>query len=137
VSVSEHFVPIIPRHRRLLEKLREQLKVDEYGGMGWRGLMDEDEEFTIDQLFKPLMERGMVEDLSHTALGNAGIYFVRITRTGLKCLSLGVMPKDPRPTTELEIDKYITAPPADVVMQMIAPPTKEMRIRIVDGEVVK
>lgn len=120
MSMSEHFMPIIPRHHRLLVRLREQLKADQFGGIGWRGLMDDDEEFTIDQLFKPLMDRGMVEDLSHSELGAAGVYFVRITTIGLRCLNLGMMLKEPRHTSEKEMDKYIVTPPADVVKQVEA-----------------
>jgi len=111
VSLSEHFMPIIPRHIRLLEKLRDQLRVDMLGGIGWRGLMDENEPLTVDQLFKPLMDRGLIEDLSHTPLGPAGIYFVRITSIGVRCLNLGLMLKEPRITTDQEMNKYVTAPP--------------------------
>lgn len=116
MSLADHFMPIIPRHQRLLAKLEEQRRVDQFGGIGWRGLMDEEEPFTIDQLFKPLMERGLVEDLSQTEIGNAGIYFVRITKLGMICLRLGMMLKEPRPTTEKEIAKYIgVEPPAKVI----------------------
>jgi hypothetical protein len=135
LSLSEHFMPIIPRHIRLLERLHDQLKADQYGGIGWRGLMDENEPFTIDQLFKPLMERGMVEDLSKTDLGKAGVYFVRITPLGLKCLHLGVMLKEQRVTTEQEIAKYITAPPQEVVATFTGSSLAEIADKIKAAEV--
>jgi hypothetical protein len=114
MSLAEFFMPIIPRHRRLLERLAEQLKKDRYGAIGWRGLMDEDEPFTVDQLFKPLQERGLVEDLTATDLGKAGVYFVHITPLGLRCLGMGLMLKEPRIVSEKEMNKYISAPPATV-----------------------
>jgi hypothetical protein len=94
---------MIPRHERLLKRLVEQKGIDRYGGIGWRGLMDENELYTIDQLFKPLIERGLVEDLSATELGQRGTYFVRITPLGEHCLSLGLMLLEPRSMTPREM----------------------------------
>jgi len=111
MSASEHFMPIIPRHKRLLEDLRAQKARDFLGGIGWGALKDEDEPFTYEELFTPLMQRGLIEDLSATELGAGGKYFVRITALGERCLSLGVMLKYPRHTTEQEIQK-ILGPPA-------------------------
>ena len=115
MSLTDHFMPIIPRHQRLLERLAEQIRIDRYGAIGWKGLLDEGETFTIDELFKPLVERGLVEDLSHTDLGKAGIYFVHITPIGLRCLDLGMMLKEPRFTTEKEMTKIIGPPTPKVI----------------------
>ena len=106
-------VPIIPRHLRILQRLIEQRKIDQFGCIGWRGLLDDPETFTMDQLFKPLVDRGLIEDLSQTEMGQGGTFFVRITPLGQFCYGIGYMLKEPRPTTELEIRKYIAdvAPP--------------------------
>ena len=106
-------VPIIPRHLRILQRLIEQRKIDQFGCIGWRGLLDDPETFTMDQLFKPLVDRGLIEDLSQTEMGRGGTLFVRITPLGQFCYGIGYMLKEPRPTTELEIRKYIAdvAPP--------------------------
>lgn len=100
-------IPIIPRHLRILAELIERRKVDQYGCIGWRGLMDNPEVFTMDQLFTPLLKRGLIEDLSKTPMGNGGAYFVRITPLGQFCYGIGYMIKEPRESTELEIRKYI------------------------------
>lgn len=114
-------VPIIPRHLRILQRLMEQRKTDQYGCIGWRGLLDDPETFTMDQLFKPLQDRGLIEDLSQTEMGHGGTYFVRITPLGAFCFGIGYMLKDARPTTELEIRKYISdvapVPPAQLEIQ--------------------
>ena len=112
MSASEHFMPIIPRHRRLLEELRLQKTKDMLGGIGWGALKGEDEPFTYEELFLPLMQRGLIEDLTETELGSAGKYFVRITPIGERCLGLGVMLKYPRPTSDLELDKILAPPPS-------------------------
>ena len=91
----ELFIPIIPRHQRLLTRLIEQFKIDPYGSIGWKGLLDEDEPFTVDQLFKPLVDRGLVEDLTRE-MGRSGIYFVHITKAGIICHGMGMMLKEPR-----------------------------------------
>jgi hypothetical protein len=101
-------IPIIPRHLRVLGRLIEQRRTDQYGCIGWRGLLDDPETFTMDQIFKPLVERGLIEDLSQTPLGHGGTYFVRITPLGQFCYGIGYMIKDARPTTEAEIRKYIS-----------------------------
>lgn len=104
-------IAIIPRHLRILGRLIEIRRTDQYGCIGWRGLLDDPETFTMDQLFKPLVERGLIEDLSSTPMGHAGTYFVRITPLGQFCYGIGYMIKDARPTTELEIQKYISGTP--------------------------
>jgi len=101
-------VAIIPRHLRILGALIERRKVDMFGCIGWKGLLDDPESFTMDQIFRPLVERGLIEDMSSTEMGNAGSYFVRITPLGQFCYGIGYMLKEPRPTTELEIRKYIS-----------------------------
>jgi hypothetical protein len=110
-------IAIIPRHQRILARLIEQRKADRYGCIGWRGLLDDPETFTMDQLFKPLMDRGLIEDLTQTELGRGGSCFVRITPLGSFCYGIGYMLKDARPTTELEIRKYIS----DVAPQKTIP----------------
>lgn len=111
MSHSERFMPIIPRHLRILGTLIARRKIDQFGGIGWRGLLDEPETFTMDELFKPLLERGLIEDLSRTEMGNGGAYFVRITPLGQFCYGLGYMLRDARVATELELNKYIAPPP--------------------------
>ena len=123
------FMPIIPRHHRLLTRLVEQKKVDRLGCIGWRGLMDEEESFTVDQLFLPLAERGLIENLSQTELGNAGVHFVRITPMGEHCLGLGYMLRDPREMTGYELTQF----PAPITF-VTDPPTAEQRTRIIEGE---
>ena len=108
MSVSELFMPIIPRHQKLLTRLIEQFKVDPYGSIGWRGLLEENEAFTIDQLFKPLVDRGLVEDLTEH-MGRSGTYFVHITKLGMICQAMGVMLKEPRILTGDEVTKYLAA----------------------------
>jgi hypothetical protein len=114
MSVSEHFIVIMPRHQRILGALELQRAVDCYGGIGWKGLLDEDEVLDFDVLFKPLVERGLVEDLGATELGPGGRYFVRITALGRICNAIGMMLREPRITTEAELRKYgvLPSPPA-------------------------
>lgn len=102
-------IPIIPRHLRVLGALIERRRIDQFGCIGWKGLLDDPETFTMDQIFKPLVERGLIEDMTQT-MGNGGTYFVRITPLGQFCYGIGYMIKDARPTTEAEIKKYITTP---------------------------
>ena len=102
-------IPIIPRHLRILGSLIERRRTDQYGCIGWKALLDDPETFTMDQIFKPLLERGLIEDMTQT-MGNGGTYFVRITPLGQFCYGIGYMLKDARPTTEAEIKKYITTP---------------------------
>ena len=103
-------IPIIPRHLRILGALIARRKVDMFGCIGWKGLLDDPETFTMDEIFRPLVVRGLIEDMSATQLGNAGSYFVRITPLGQFCYGIGYMLKDARPTTEAEIKKYISTP---------------------------
>lgn len=107
MSASAHFMPITPRHQRLLAALDAQRKVDHLGGIGWKALIDDDEAFDAEMLFLPLLMRGLIEDLSKTDLGPAGgRLFVRITPLGRVCSAFGVMLRDPRITTEAEMKKY-------------------------------
>jgi hypothetical protein len=112
-SLTEHFVQIIPRHQRLLERLIEQQKVDIHGGIGWRGLLEGDQDLTMDQLFVPLLDRGLIEDL--TAVPDfgpkAGTYFVRITPVGKLCAAYGYMLKTRHKSTEKEVHKYLAELP--------------------------
>ena len=101
--MREQFMTIIPRHLRVLQELQKQKKRDAFGGIGWGALRDEDDPFTYDQLFPPLIERGLIEDLTATELGPAGKYFVRITPLGTVCLGMGIMLRDARKVTEPEL----------------------------------
>lgn len=114
-------IPIIPRHLRVLGRLIEQRRIDTYGCIGWKGLLDDPETFTMDQIFKPLTDRGLIEDMTLT-MGNGGTYFVRITPLGQFCYGIGYMLRDARPTTEQEIRKYI----ADVAP---APPQLDQHVQ--------
>jgi hypothetical protein len=133
LSILDLFVPIIPRHIRLMQRLVDQKKIDRLGCIGWRGLMDEDEVFTIDQLFKPLRERGLVEDLTKSDLGNAGVYFVHITPLGEKCLGLGYMLREPRVMSDAE--QNVLGPAVNALqtpMLMTEPPDATQCIRIIE-----
>jgi hypothetical protein len=123
MAVLEHFLEIIPRHRRALEQLREQKKRDALGGIGWAALRDEEDTFTLEQICAPLLERGLIEDLTGTEMGSNGKFFVRITPLGLLCLGMGYMLKVPRVTTEAEIKKYIEElpKPADGIILNTTP----------------
>lgn len=87
------FMPIIPRHLRLLEFLRQRLTVDFVGGVGWGGCRDQHEALNDEQLFSPLIIRGMVRDCT-LELGVMGRHFVKVTAFGLACLSYGLMPTE-------------------------------------------
>ena len=102
-------------HQRLLTRLVEQYKVDPYGSIGWRGLLDEDEAFTMDQLFKPMVERGLVEDLTQQ-MGASGVYFVHITPLGKLCLSLGMILKECRVMTPDDM-KVLRVPPQRATLE--------------------
>ena len=105
-SVKERFMVIPPRHHRALELLAviaKQPSRDILGAIGVGALHDEDEPFTLEQIVKPLFERGLIEDLTETELGAGGKYFVRITALGVVCLGLGMMLRDGRKATEAEI----------------------------------
>jgi hypothetical protein len=99
----------MPRHQRLLLALWEQRKYDPFGGIGWRGLMDEDEQFTPEQLYSPLLERGLVEDCREAHQSENGKYFVRITPLGIACMSVGYMLRDPRPMSGGEMKMIVAA----------------------------
>jgi hypothetical protein len=103
---------IIPRHLRVLQELAAQKKKDQLGGIGWGALRDEDDPLTYQQLFIPLIERGLIEDLTGTELGTAGKYFVRLTPLGSVCLSMGVMLRAPRPADAAELKALHLPPPA-------------------------
>jgi hypothetical protein len=114
MATTEHFVQILPRHMRLLERLIEQQKVDLHGGIGWRGLIEGEDDWTMDDLFLPLLQRGLIEDL--TAIPEfgekAGKYFVRITPIGKVCAAYGWMLKDRHKGTEHEFHKFAGELPA-------------------------
>jgi hypothetical protein len=102
VDDSAKFIVIPPRHRRALEMLREQKQRDHLGGIGKGALRDEDEPFTLEQIADPLMNRGLIEDLTWTDLKEGGKYFVRITPLGEACLGLGYMLRETRKPTLAE-----------------------------------
>jgi hypothetical protein len=104
-DVKARFMPIPPRHQRALEMLLKRKGSDYLGGIGIAALRDEDEPFTLEQIVEPLMMRGLIEDLSETELGLGGRYFVRITRLGEMCLSLGYMLREPRKLSEPELKR--------------------------------
>jgi hypothetical protein len=107
-TISEQFIHIMPRHQRLLAALFEQRKYDPFGGIGWRALMDEDEQFTPEQLFGPLLERGLIEDLTEAHKMASGKYFVHITALGIACMNFGQMLREPRRPDSHEL-KQLTA----------------------------
>jgi hypothetical protein len=101
MSTREQFMVIIPRHQRILKELTDQKPKDQFGGIGWGALRDEDDPLSYEQLFGPLMNRGLIEDLTQTEMGSSGKYFVRITQLGTVCMNLGLMLRDERkPTIE-------------------------------------
>jgi hypothetical protein len=92
-----------------LTALHQQRKFDPFGGIGWRGLMDDDEQFTPEQLYSPLLERGLVEDCSEAHQSESGKFFVRITPLGVACMSVGYMLRDPRPISVPELRQLVAA----------------------------
>jgi hypothetical protein len=105
-DAKTRFMQIPPRHQRTLEMLAviaKQPHRDIHGAVGIAALRDEDEPFTLEQIVDPLMERGLIENLSETELGTGGRYFVRITRFGEMCLGLGYMLRESRKPTQVEI----------------------------------
>lgn len=120
IETNSKFMAIPPRHRVALEMLLVQRRNrDGFGCIGTGALRDEDEPFTLEQIVKPLFERGLIEDLTETDLGAGGQYFVRITQLGKACLGLGYMLRDPRTATEAEIKKSIEA---EVMTNLLPPP---------------
>jgi hypothetical protein len=111
MPIPEKFVAIMPRHQRLLRDLYEQRKYDPFGGIGWRGLMDEDEQFTAELLFGPLLERGLIEDCSQAHQSESGKYFVHITALGIACMNVGYLPKDARHPSSAELKLLVQPPP--------------------------
>jgi hypothetical protein len=138
MAMTEHFVQILPRHMRLLEHLIKQQKLDHYGCIGWGGLV-EDDDWDREQLFLPLLERGLIEDLSAIPdFGpKAGQYFVRITPLGKMCAAYGYMLKDRHKASEKEMQKFAGELPRPDTskdpVQMTAPPTAAQRKRV-EGE---
>lgn len=138
MAMTEHFVEILPRHQRLLERLIEQKKVDMLGAIGWRGLLEGDDDWTMDELFQPLIERGLVEDLTANPDFGAkgGQYFVRITALGNMCASFGWMPKVRHKTSTGEFLKFSGELPRpdtsnDPVKFVNDPPTAEQREHVI------
>lgn len=109
MSSTEHFIHINARHLRILDRLYNQRRMDLNGGIGWRGLIEGDDDWSMDELFVPLMQRGLIEDLTTVPeLGpKAGQYFVRITPLGILCGRLGYMLRDPHKGTVKEVEKYL------------------------------
>jgi hypothetical protein len=116
MAETEHFTQITTRHMRLLARLIEQSKADMFGSIGWKALIDPDEDWTMDELFPPLLDRGLIEDLTAVPdLGpKAGKYFVRITQLGLVCYRLGYMLRDRHKGTEKEVEKFVDELPKPV-----------------------
>ena len=100
--VSSRFMVIPPRHVRALQMLVSQRDRDQFGGIGVGALLEDDDVLTIEQIVQPLWERGLVEDLTHTEMGEPGRYFIRITRLGQQCLALGAMLREQRKMTDDE-----------------------------------
>lgn len=100
--VSTKFMVIPPRHQRALEMLVDQKHRDRFGGIGVGAMREEDDVLTLEQIVEPLAARGLVEDLTQTEMGESGRFFVRITRLGELCLSLGGMLREQRKMTEDE-----------------------------------
>ena len=91
-------MPIIPLHQRILERLREQKKVDPYGLIG-KGFMGDDDGLaaigiTPVEAVTPLLERGMVIE------GDIIRFHIRITTFGEACLGFGLMPEAATGTAE-------------------------------------
>lgn len=103
--VIDAFMVISPRHRQALELLQAQKTRDHLGALGLGALRNEDDVFTLEQIAVPLLQRGLIEDLTKTELGPGGKYFCRITKLGEFCLGVGYMLKEPRPSSELEMRK--------------------------------
>ena len=119
MSVMDQFMQITPRHQLALEVLREHKKRDYLGGIGWAALRDEDEPFSLEQIVVPLLERGLVEDLTRTELGvNAGKLFCRITPLGVYCLGVGYMLKEPRIITEASMKATARSEPPQLESTM-------------------
>jgi hypothetical protein len=136
MAMTEHFMQILPRHMRLLERLIEQQKKDLHGGIGWRGLIEGDDDWTMDDLFVPLLERGLIEDLTSTPdFGpKAGKYFVRITPVGKMCAAFGWMLKDRHKATEKEFQKFsaeLAKPEPQPLKIVNNPPTAEHREHVI------
>jgi hypothetical protein len=117
MNTREQFMVIMPRHLRILTELTAvkttaQKMGDTLDAIGWGALRDEDDPLSYDQLFGPLLNRGLIEDLTATELGSGGKYFVRITPLGIVCMNLGLMLRDERKLT-LEELKVISQPAPD------------------------
>lgn len=95
-AVISEFVAIAPRHLKVLLDLWEQRKYDPDGSIGWRGLMDDDEQLTPEEIFNPLLERGLIEDLTRLHNNESGRYRVHITALGILCLNKGQMLREAR-----------------------------------------
>jgi hypothetical protein len=121
---------IPPRHLRALEMLRERRHLAGLGEIGRGALRDEDDVLTLEQIVEPLEQRGLIEDLTQTDLGDGGKYFVRITPLGSMCLALGYMLRETRKTTNEEMKLIAAALPEPMIMT--APPTATQRVRYVN-----
>jgi hypothetical protein len=117
MNAREQFMVIMPRHLRVLQELAAVKATarnmgDTLDAIGWGALRDEDDPFSYDQLFGPLLERGLIEDLTSTELATGGKYFVRITPLGTLCMGLGLMLRDQRKPTPRELQALKLPPPS-------------------------
>jgi hypothetical protein len=110
---NANFMVIPPRHLRALEMLRAQRLRDNLGAIGKGAMRDEDDVLTLEQIVDPLLERGLIEDLTWTDLREGGKYFLRLTQLGDICLSLGYMLREPRKVTLAEM-RFLAAQNATI-----------------------
>jgi hypothetical protein len=104
----EHFIKIMPRHNQALAVLIAQKVKDAFGGIGIGALHDEGDDMTLAEIVTPLADRGLIENLTKTELGDRGRYFVRITPLGEYCYAKGYMLKAAHIGTIQEMQKYAT-----------------------------
>jgi hypothetical protein len=86
--------PLATRHGFILSALREvRAKAkDHVGATGPDALLEPSEKRNRDAVYKPLIERRLVEDCSRY-MGTPGKFFIRITNFGIACLLWGMVPK--------------------------------------------
>lgn len=115
MTLREKFMVIIPPHRRVLERLLAQKLVDALGMLGKAAVRGDNDVLTLAELTQPLLDRGMIEDLTKTEMGASGRLFLRITRIGELCLDMGVMLRDARCFTIEELSGLAEKAPAKIV----------------------
>ena len=111
--MAKGYMPIPPRHARALGMLIEQWKRDRLGAIGMGALREDDDTLTLEQIVQPLWDRGLIEDLTATEMGQPGKYFVRITPLGKVCFDVGHMPRDPRKPSDDELKSLSRGNQAD------------------------